>query len=72
MCITVQVQPDMEELQSNMEDNEDAQGAKEEVKLGKLEFSLDYDFSKNEVQSLNFSNNLNQISSKQYNYYFGF
>jgi hypothetical protein len=43
----------MEELQSNMEDNEDAQGAKEEVKLGKLEFSLDYDFSKNEVQSLN-------------------
>lgn len=72
MCIAVQVQPDMEELQSNMEDNEDAQGAKEEVKLGKLEFSLDYDFSKNEVQSLNFSNNLNQISSKQYNYYFGF
>jgi hypothetical protein len=32
-----------------MEDNEDAQSVKEDVKLGKLEFSLDYDFSKNEA-----------------------
>ena len=39
----------MEELEGNMEDNEDAESAKEEVKLGKLQFSLDYDFQKSEV-----------------------
>ena len=32
-----------------MEDNEGAGGAKEEVKLGKLQFSMDYDFQKSEV-----------------------
>lgn len=32
-----------------MEDNEDASGAKEEMKLGKLQFSIDYDFQKGEV-----------------------
>ena len=32
-----------------MEDNEDAESAKSEVKLGKLQFSLDYDFQKGEV-----------------------
>ena len=45
-----QVQPDMEELDANMEDNEGAEEEKEEVNLGKLQFSLDYDFQKNEVQ----------------------
>lgn len=43
------VQPDLEELEGNMEDNEDAEGAKEEVKLGKLQFSMDYDFQKSEL-----------------------
>ena len=33
----------------NMEDNEDAESTKSEVKLGKLQFSLDYDFQKGEV-----------------------
>ena len=39
----------MEELDANMEDNEGAEEEKEEVNLGKLQFSLDYDFQKNEV-----------------------
>lgn len=53
------VQPDMEELTENMEDNESAQASekdgdkekkeKEEVKLGKLQYTIDYDFSKGEV-----------------------
>ena len=48
--IVFQVQPDMEELDANMEDNEGAEEEKEEVNLGKLQFSLDYDFQKNEVK----------------------
>lgn len=44
-----EVQPDMEELDTNMEDNEGAEEEKEEVNLGKLQFSLDYDFQKNEL-----------------------
>ena len=47
----LQVQPDLEELEVNMEDNEDAESNKSEVKLGKLQFSLDYDFTKGEVSS---------------------
>ena len=45
-----QVQPDMDELEVNMEDNEDVASNKSEVKLGKLQFSLDYDFQKGEVR----------------------
>jgi len=45
----VQVQPDLEQLDVNMEDNEGVEEAKEEMKLGKLQFSLDYDFQKGEV-----------------------
>lgn len=33
-----------------MEENEDTESAKEEVKLGKLQFSMDYDFQKSEVR----------------------
>ena len=44
------MQPDLEELGENMEDNEDAESTKSEVKLGKLQFSLDYDFQKAEVR----------------------
>ena len=44
-----QVQPDLEQLDVNMEDNEGVEEAKEEMKLGKLQFSLDYDFQKGEV-----------------------
>ena len=43
------MQPDLDELGENMEDNEDAESTKSEVKLGKLQFSLDYDFQKGEV-----------------------
>lgn len=43
------VQPDLEELEVNMEDNEDAESTKSEVKLGKLQFSVDYDFQKGEL-----------------------
>jgi hypothetical protein len=46
----VKVQPDVEELTPNMEDNEDADSKKSEApNLGKLEYSLDYDFQKQEV-----------------------
>ena len=48
--IRVQIQPDVEELTPNMEDNEDADSKKSEApNLGKLEYSLDYDFQKQEV-----------------------
>lgn len=44
------VQPDVEQLTQNMEDNEDAESKKSETQnLGKLEFSLDYDFQKQEL-----------------------
>ena len=55
--MVMQVQPDLDELEVNMEDNEDAESTKSEVKLGKLQFSLDYDFQKGEVSEVlsNFS-----------------
>lgn len=46
----VQVQPKIEELLPNMEDNEDAASRPpEEAHLGKLEFSIDYDFQRQDV-----------------------
>jgi len=47
-----QVQPDLEDLTVNMEDNEGADGSQPKS-LGKLQFSLDYDFQKGEVGLLN-------------------
>jgi len=49
LLLNLQVQPDLEELTTNMEDNEGAE-TKEEVNLGKLQFSMDYDFQKSEVR----------------------
>ena len=49
--VLLQVQPDLESLEGNMEDNEGVENAKEEVKLGKLQFSMDYDFQKSEVNN---------------------
>jgi len=43
------VQPDLEELEVNMEDNEGADDPDAPVRLGKLQFSLDYDFQKAEL-----------------------
>lgn len=54
----MQVQPDTEELTANMEENEEDgkdQSEKEEVKLGRLQFKLDYDFN-----STNFAVNVMQ------------
>ena len=49
---SLQVQPDIEQLTPNMEDNEDADSKKSELQhLGKLEYSIDYDFQKQEVIS---------------------
>lgn len=48
----VQVQPDLEDLTVNMEDNEGVDGAPPKS-LGKLQFSLDYDFQKGEVCNAN-------------------
>lgn len=52
------VQPDMDELTAHMEENEragaEAAGAKDEKvkkQLGKLQYSVDYDFQKGEVRS---------------------
>ena len=40
----------MEELANNMEENEkDNESAKEEVKLGRLQFKIDYDFNQANV-----------------------
>ena len=50
MIIYSKVQPDVEQLTTNIEDNEDAESKKSEVaNLGKLEFSVDYDFQKQEL-----------------------
>jgi hypothetical protein len=46
----VKVQPDLEELEANMEENEDTESSKEDLHLGKLHFSMDYDFTKSEVR----------------------
>jgi len=44
------VQPDVEKLTVNMEDNEDVDGAaRDNRSLGKIQFSLDYDFQKAEL-----------------------
>jgi len=45
----LQIQPDLEELEPNMEDIEDSDSSKDEVQLGRLHFSMDYDFTKSEV-----------------------
>jgi hypothetical protein len=45
-----QVQPDIEDLTLNMEGNEDNVSKTSELAyLGKLEYSIDYDFQKQEV-----------------------
>jgi len=44
-----QIQPDLEELEANMEDIENSDSSKDEVQLGRLHFSMDYDFTKSEV-----------------------
>ncbi|KAJ8315526.1 hypothetical protein KUTeg_007676 [Tegillarca granosa] len=43
------VQPELEDLTVNMEDNEDNESTKSDVKLGKLQYQLDYDFTKGEL-----------------------
>ena len=55
VSLIMQIQPDVEELTPNMEDNEDAESKKSEApNLGKLEYSLDYDFQKQEVYTNSF------------------
>jgi hypothetical protein len=50
MNIYSQVQPDIEDLTLNMEGNEDnVSKMSEPTYLGKLEYSIDYDFQKQEV-----------------------
>ena len=48
LILSVCLQGDLDELEAHMEDNEGAQ-EKEEVHLGKLQFSIDYDFTQGEV-----------------------
>ena len=49
--ISSQVQPDVDDLIQNMEDNEGSGYKRVEFEnLGKLEYSLDYDFQKQEVR----------------------
>ncbi|XP_060803937.1 synaptotagmin 1 isoform X1 [Amyelois transitella] len=43
------VQPDMEELTENAEEPDDGDSKKEEQKLGKLQFKLEYDFNNNSL-----------------------
>lgn len=42
------IQPDMEELEGNME-QEELESTKSEVKLGRLQWKLDYDFQQNQL-----------------------
>ena len=49
------MQPDSEELTANMEENEEEQKddeEKEEVKLGRLQYKLDYDFNSTAVSEV--------------------
>ena len=47
------VQPDMDELTKDMEQNEAGkEDGKEEVKLGRLQFKIDYDFNQSNVRLL--------------------
>ena len=49
-CLILQIQQDLDELQDNMEENEKAQAeVKEEVKLGRIQYKLDYDFQQGQV-----------------------
>lgn len=49
------VQPDMEELTKDMEQNEAGkEETKEEVKLGRLQFKIDYDFNQSNVNWIYF------------------
>ncbi|XP_077864938.1 synaptotagmin 1 isoform X2 [Saccoglossus kowalevskii] len=43
------VQPDVEDLDAGVEDQEDTDSVKSELKLGKLQFSLDYDFQEGKL-----------------------
>ncbi|VDK47966.1 unnamed protein product [Anisakis simplex] len=44
------LQPDLEALEENMEENEKEQAEqKEEVKLGRIQYKLDYDFQQNQL-----------------------
>lgn len=43
------VQPDLDELDLNMEKDDDGESTKSEVKLGRLQFKLDYDFQQNQL-----------------------
>ncbi|PAV85102.1 hypothetical protein WR25_04520 [Diploscapter pachys] len=44
------IQQDLDELQDNMEENEKAQAeVKEEVKLGRIQYKLDYDFQQGQL-----------------------
>ena len=61
LAMNLQVQPDLEELTTNMEDNEGT-AEKEEVNLGKLQFSMDYDFQKSEVRFKYFISTQERIS----------
>ena len=46
-----------------MEDIEDSDSSKDEVQLGRLHFSMDYDFTKSEVYTRpNIANVINSIS----------
>lgn len=47
--MVLQIQFDFEELEVNMEQDDDNESTKFEVKFGKFQFQLDYDFIKNEV-----------------------
>lgn len=43
------VQPDLEDLTSNMEEQQHEEEKKEEQKLGRLQFKIDYDFNQSNV-----------------------
>ena len=50
ILIVFKVQPDVEALAKNMESNEDSRSRQSKLPdLGKLEYSVDYDFQKQEV-----------------------
>nr|CAD7441211.1 unnamed protein product [Timema bartmani] len=45
----LQVQPDMEELTENQEEADEAESKQSEIKLGRLQYKLEYDFNSNSL-----------------------
>lgn len=64
--MATQIQPDVDDLENGAEEEGDTDSVKSEVKLGKLQFSLDYDFQEGKVSSNPQLSKVNLILDKKW------